>query len=324
MNLHLPSLVLTASFLFASAISSADPAVSKKPDPAPDKPIETPLPKPEISPFRKQLLSRLNELLSALEENYPVLAEDFQEKKGTDIITQFATSFNSGIEYYPADQIPTPTATPENSTQVYSSIIIASQKVLYIRMDNFGEKSVKQFVEDAHSSSRLARTPIGVILDLRDCRDFNYVGAMQVEGALSARKKAAAGGQSQTRILSWPIIILTGSKTQGASEVLAVLLEKHHSGLTMGAGSAGKPFPKKKTILSNGDLLLIPQIPAAFKIVPATALQPAVKVKAYPQISYEKLSGTAGSEQDDTCLRRAVDLLISLEAIHKKQTTVDK
>ena len=85
--------------------------------------------------------------------------------------------------------------------------------------------------------------------------------------------------------------------------------------ISLGEKTAGMPFKKRKITLSNGDFLMIPQIPDMLGDIVPESVNPSIIFSPYPQLSYKKISGEAGSEKDDKCIQRAVELIICLNAL---------
>jgi C-terminal processing protease CtpA/Prc len=117
------------------------------------------------------------------------------------------------------------------------------------------------------------------------------------------------------RKVNTPILILIGKNTSGAAELFTSLLIKYGKAMTLGGKTPGKPFHKEKILLSNGNYLLIPQIPAYLSAIEPVPIEPAITFDAYPQIKFKKLRQEAGSEINDTSIKRAIDLIICLNAL---------
>lgn len=275
--------------------------------------------------FRKALIPKLNEIVSQIEKNYPALIERFSDRDETKVIQSVVKAFNSGIEYIKAEDM-TPQLKKENpedkKTEPFPAIIVASQKILYIRIDNFNESVVARLTADCESSARLANAPVGVVMDLRDCAGFNFQAAIQSLGLFCSKKELSANCRDiefHDRVLNLPVIILIGKKTKGAAEIFAVIMSNSRQCLRLGEDSAGCPFIKKRVALKSGDFLMLPVVPEPLKHVPAIAVSSEIRASAYPQIPYKEISENAGSENSDNCLQRALDLLISLNALHKER-----
>jgi C-terminal processing protease CtpA/Prc len=226
------------------------------------------------------------EVLAALANSYPGAAESFSSPRRAEQLLKQLTAAFPGVEYLTADEARTlapEAARPE--AEPYPGVIVAAQKVLYLRLDSFGQKAVDKAREDVESAARLVRPPLGVVLDLRDCAGHDYAGA----GALLRlfRRDApdlALGGEAPAlpaaKPVAMPVIVLVGGKTAGAAEVFAGLLERAGNALTMGQRTAGRPFARKQVPLDRGDMLFVPDVPPAMRTVPPTAVEPAVDRKS--------------------------------------------
>lgn len=320
-------ILVCATAIFCSQTDSAKPDYQEKKKSAPLPPPDS-AEKKEIRQkehFRKNLVPKLNEIVSQIEENYPALIERFSDHDEAKVIQSVVKAFNFGLEYIKAEDM-NPQAEKENpkgkETEPFPAIIVASQKILYIRIDNFNASIVAKLKADCESSARLANSPVGIVIDLRNCGGFNFQTAMQSLGFFCSKKELSANCRNiefPDRILNLPAIILIGKKTKGAAEIFATIMSNSKQCLRLGEDSAGCPFIKKRVALKSGDFLMVPVVPESLKYVPAVAVCPEIRASAYPQIPYKEISENAGSENSDKCLQRALDLLISLNALHKER-----
>jgi hypothetical protein len=276
----------------------------------------------KASPFRKEILSRINEIIADIETNYPSAIGKYSSADAEKTIKALVLSLNSGIEYFSAKDAASILQDKEKKDSIpCPAIIISSQKVLYTRIDEFNPASFAKLKDDCENTARLANKPIGLIIDIRDCQGFDYESCIKSLALFCPPEKVLKFGNMEIpkRTINIPVIILVGNKTRGAAEIFARLMLENGQCLILGSATSGYPFFKKKTVLKSGSCLMIPSVPKFLAGIPAAQLEPTINVEAYPQIPYEKLSATAGSEESDQCLQRATDLLISLDAIHKDQ-----
>lgn len=273
----------------------------------------------KASHFRKETLAKINEILSEVEKNYPTAIGRYTPADEEKIVKSVAASLNSGIEYFNAG-----TAVPEETSRevkALPAIIVSSQKILYVRIDSFTPETFRKLAEDCDNTARLANKPVGLIIDLRDCQGYDYESCMKSLALFCPPEKVPKmeNVELPKRVLNIPVITLVGNKTRGAGEIFTRLMSENGQCLVSGGGTSGSPFMKTKVVLKSGSTLLIPSVPEFLSGIPAAQILPATSVTPYPQIEYEKLSSTAGSEDSDRSLLRAVDLLICLEALHKEQ-----
>jgi len=268
--------------------------------------------------FRRDIIRRVNEIIEKVQLNYPVLSARFSEYDEVSILQSIANTMNRGIEYIPADH-KTETIQPSEipRPEYHPGIIISSNKILFIRVDNFSQNMLSKFKEDCLSSARLSKSPVGVIIDLRSAYGSDYNAALQALTLFCKPEDVPlpSGVASFNQIMKSPVILLVGEKTSGSAEIFASLLMKNKRAIILGSSSLGSYFTKTKIPLSNGDYLLIPVVPDNLKNLKSQALKPSILFPPYPQISYDKLRNELGSEKSDKCLKRAVDLIICLDAL---------
>ncbi|MFA6567184.1 MAG: S41 family peptidase [Victivallales bacterium] len=269
--------------------------------------------------FRKEILRKINEIIAEVENNYPTAITRYDSDDEEKILKALVSALNSGIEYLSPETASSTQDDVKKDSAPCPAIIISSQKVLYTRIDEFNPATFAKFKDDCGSSARLANRPVGLIIDIRDCQGYDYESCIRTLALFCPPEKVprAENIEIPKRTLNIPVIMLVGNKTKGAAEIFARLMLENGQCLISGSGTAGYPFFKKKTVLKSGSCLLIPSVPKFLSKIPASQVVPTINIAAYPQLAYEKLSGAAGSEESDKCLQRAIDLLISLDAIHK-------
>ena len=271
--------------------------------------------------FRKEILLKINEIIAEVENNYPSAISKYTPADMEKTVKSLVLSLNSGIEYLGAEEAASVQDEVKKDSAPCPAIIISSQKILYARIDEFNPANFAKFMDDCESTARLANRPVGLIIDIRDCKGYDYESCIRSLALFCPPEKVPRTEDIEIpkRTLNIPVIMLVGNKTRGTAEIFARLMLENGQCLVLGSGTAGYPFFKKKTVLKSGSCLLIPSVPKFLSHIPAAQVVPTVNIAAYPQIAYEKLSATAGSEDSDKCLQRAIDLLISLDALHRDQ-----
>lgn len=294
---------------------------SDKPPVKPDKPEEPKEPEePEQDRlFRKDVILQINEIIKKSQKDYPALSKTLSNEKKIKILKAVVDTLDRGMEYVPADEFSARKIKDNSNIEPVSAIMVSANQVLYIRLDSLSKKSFEQLKADCESSSKLAQKPLGIILDLRNAQCFDYKSAIQALGLFASPQSLQEYNlrTSVKQTLKSPIILLTGGDTSGAAEVFAKLLIDMNRSISIGEKTAGVPFKKHKTTLSNGDFLMIPQIPDMLSDIIPEAVKPSIIFAPYPQLSYKKISETAGAEKDDKCIERAVELIICLNALSK-------
>lgn len=274
--------------------------------------------------FRKDTILRINEILEKVQQNYPALGEKLADKDIVDILSSLVRTLNCGMEYLPAtstEKIIGKPAEKEQTNQIFNqifpAIIISGHKVLYIRIDAFTGDSVKQLQTDCVSSFRLANPPVGIIIDLRGARGNNCIDTLKSLGLFITAEQIPLpeGTEPLPKAISAPVLMLVGEATSGSPEIFAKILAESGSGMLLGEKTSGNPFPKQRIQLSNGDFLLVPVVPDYLASIKPESILPAINFTAYPQIEFKKIREEAGSENSDSCLQRAIDLIICLKAL---------
>ena len=240
-------------------------------------------------------------ILSTVEREMPGALEGVSAKDRAKAINAMleasgcgaAISDNTAVQPSPA--IPGPSCLP--------GITMHSNKILYLRMNRLDKEAVSSLHEECIAAFRLMRRPAGIALDLRNCR-----GGSEAE---------ALGIAKNLKQFETPVAVLIGSRTSGGAELLAAILEHERQGLSFGASTAGKPFPVKKVECGEYALAL-PQLSKELPYVKQMPLKPSIEVGENQQEDYAKLSNELRSEESDHCLSRAVDLLVSLDAVKRK------
>jgi hypothetical protein len=275
----------------------------------------------KASPFRKEILRKTNEIVAEVENNYPAAISKYTSADMEKTVKALVSSLNSGIEYHSAEDAASPQDEVKKVSVPCPAIIIASQKLLYARIDEFNPANFAKFKDDCESTANLANKPIGLIIDIRDCQGYDYESCIRSLSLFCPPEKVPRTEDIEIpkRTLNIPVIMLVGNKTKGAAEIFARMMLENGQCLVLGAGTAGYPFAKKKIVLKSGSYLLIPSVPKFLSHIPVAQLVPTINIAPYPQVAYEKLSTTVGSEDSDKCFQRAIDLLISLDALHKDQ-----
>lgn len=274
--------------------------------------------KEPVKPDSANLDDEVAELMAIVAKNYPALPEHFTRDQQVQLLKTLARTF-PGVEYLTAAEAAEQVqevAAPHGGP--YPGIIVAAQKVLYLRLDHFAQDAVGKACEDIANAARLVRPPVGVILDLRQAAGYDYAGAARLLRLfrVDAPKLEPNGADPKINPVRLPAMAMVGHETAGAAEVFVTLLERAGNALTLGQPTAGCPFPKQKLPLRNGDFLLVPEVPPPLHSVSAGPVRPAIPAQLGPQVSYQKLAGVVnGGDQDDLCLQRAIDLLLSLHAL---------
>lgn len=299
-------------------ISAAKPAKVNKTK------IEMPVVKAEKA--ENNVILTIKEIFRVMEKNYPALMKEVENEKirKERVLENFTASFGAGVKLIETGKTEETkkSLTKEIKKKNYFPIVnISSNKISYFRIDEFNGKVFEPFKSDCEMVAALAKPPVGIIIDLRNCSGSNYKDALKCLLLLCKGKSLPdiPGKEKVKESFNLPTAVLIGEKTSGAAEVFVYWIAKARQGLTIGENSAGKPFPEKRFDLkSEKYTLLIPEIPDYLSEMVVENPKPSINLDAYPQISYKKISEESQSEKSDKCLLRAVDLLISLNALENQ------
>jgi len=274
--------------------------------------------------FRSSFMADLDATLQAIEAESPSFFKRFKPEDKARLTGTLLSTMRPGLEIVEPGSKPKSPASdaPETAASKGPScppgVMIASNKVFYLRLSALDSSSYPRLKEECESASRLANKPVGIVLDLRECGGSDHKDALDVltlfsqGGAALVDVKPAA-----SPFFDLPMAVLIGSRTSGSAEILAALIDRGRQGLTIGGSTAGRPF-QFKTLKCGPYTLSMPMAPDSLGFLDALPVVPEIAVSPYSAIPYEKLASGSKSEESDKCLSRAVDLLVSLDAIKRK------
>ena len=263
--------------------------------------------------FRKDLILQLNEIIKKIQHEYPLLSKKLTIKRQKDILKSFVSSLNRGIKYVSPEELPIkPLIKYKNES--LPAIMLASNKILYIRINSFSKKTLNQLKKDC---ANFAKKTVGIIIDLRNSHGNDYNLTIHAIALFLPKMKMQQCNlkSSLKQTLKQPVIILTGIKTTGTAEVFCKIMMNMKRAISIGAKSAGVLFKNKKFTLSNGDYLLIPQIPQNLNSLLNDPIKPSILFTPYPQLNYKKLQKIPKVGDSDKCIQRAVELILCLNAL---------
>ncbi len=271
--------------------------------------------------FNNELERDIVKMLEILEVQYPAMYRKLPADTRIKILRSVGKGFNAGIRIVEKKPKADKKAVPKGAekSEIKPAVTISRNRLSYFRIDDFSAAELKTLTKECQEISRLKNAPVGAILDLRDCEGGEWLAAVNALGLFcSPEKKLIKELNPECKqFIKVPCAVLIGKNTSGAGEIFAFLMAKARQGLLIGAPTTGEPFPLKRVEMNSKYDLLIPQIPEELGMIPASPVQPAIKIKAYPQISYTDLK-KVDEERIDNCLSRAVDLLISYSSIEHK------
>jgi C-terminal processing protease CtpA/Prc len=276
---------------------------------------------PDYSGLEKDLSDNFSEVLHSALNSNPAAASIIYKKKEI-ILKDLVKSLQIGAKLVSEDK-KQKSDTAQKCT-IYSPILIESNKIIYSRLDCLNDQTLNKIHESVCSIMRYARKPDGMILDLRKCKDKNTVNAIKL---LSLFKKDEQLFNSKDfrktkkflYQITLPLIVITGSETEGSPEIFTDLIKNYSGIVSVGGTTAGSPFPFTGTKMKNGKILKIPVIPEALAEVPPFPVSPDIEIRpVYPVFPYDKFKQGESADKDKA-IKRAAEILLCLHALTKKE-----
>ena len=278
--------------------------------------------------FRNSFTGAVDEILQEVHKNYPALDESFDDAKRNKLLAKFAASLGPGITYLPpGKEKPSAAGEEENrketagSDEALAVLLQGKIKILYFYPGNFSNNALEKLRKRIEQPPDKDQSVKGIILDLRNSQGYNYRNIEKTVSILLPPEKLellgiVPGKRSKRR---FPIAVLGNKKTLGAPEVLISILLQTESAVFFGTETAGHPFPAKKYMLKSGGLLLIPQIPEKLTMIPVRSVTPSIKSPVNARVSAEVLKKNPADALKDTCIRKAVDLIVCVAALNRTE-----
>lgn len=268
---------------------------------------------PPSSPAMEELLDTVSVRLNAIQKESPVFFRQLERKMEMEkdrLVKQFLLALSPALAESPEAAAPQ----KKKQTTPFHLHRLEDRRILYLSIAAFPPE-MNAGLKHALRQNLPEKQPLaGIILDLRDAAGDNPLDGWEVFSLLSA------AGETKNEIPHTPVPILaiTNGNTSGAAEILAKLLEHTRYGLCIGEKTRGEPFPRT-AIRSGEQTLRLPLIPEKLKNLTPDALTPAVAAAAAPRMSIGDLQKKQPlTEQSDPALRRARDLLLSLDTLNQK------
>ena len=296
----------------AQAADLAQDVSASSPEKDAEPSAKTLQPGPASSP-KTPLESDISAVLSAIEGDMPSTLRDLSAKDRAHVISSMLSALGEGIEVLdgpPAELPAASTRHPMPEQGCLPGVLISGNRIFYLRLNRLDKDSVAGLKEELDAAFRLAKRPLGLVIDLRDCDGIDTEAALAALPALEVK-------DSDGMPIGLHLAVLVGGRSSGSSELLAGLVEHERKGLVIGAPTSGHPF-KVKTVKAGGFSLSLADRPESLAYVHQTPLKPSIDVPAYPQVDFTKLRSVLRSEDSDLCLSRAVDLLVGLDSIKRK------
>lgn len=249
----------------------------------------------------EQLIAEFKQVIMLLSQKLPSWYSDSKlVDRRQQVLSAFVVSLGLSLKYSLKPYQP---PSVNSKFKPLPLLWLQHNQVAYLRLDGFNADVSLQFqqIKDIFSTNyRL----IGMIIDLRNCRSFDYSNAVKCLKQFTHTNRA-------TSLPKVSIAILMGKETLGAAEYFIHSLQCTINPVIIGMKSAGQPFKYQAEKLKAGGYLLVPIIPEVVdKQATFTAQNPTVKLINNSQNDY-KLQ----SKQPDVAVKYASNLLISLNAI---------
>jgi hypothetical protein len=215
------------------------------------------------------------------------------------IISSFVTSLGMLLKYSP-DSFKRPKV--NSGFKPLPLLWLQKKRVAYLRIDDFNPEVILQF-RQIHDILTANYRLSGIIIDLRNCRSFDYDSGLS---CLDQLKKTYKIKSPETL----RIALLVGSQTIGVGEYFIHHLKTSFNPIVIGMKSAGQPFEYQSEKLSSGGYILLPRTPSALRDTATFSAQtPTIKVLNNTQRNY-KLQ----LKKPDVTVKYASLLLIALKS----------
>jgi C-terminal processing protease CtpA/Prc len=202
-----------------------------------------------------------------------------------------------------------------------------------------GERAAQDVLSAARASDK------GIVLDLRGAAGTGWDGVIPLAGLFVSedcdlfcmRDDGGIDVERHRNVLresvGCPAVILTDRQTSGALETLAAVVKRAPGVLLIGSPTSGDARVREKVLLPNGEALYVGVrrvVPLRGTAYETTGVQPDITVALQAvssgettakDASHEPRSGTnqtgrvSAGMRDDPVVRRAVDILVGLEAM---------
>lgn len=273
----------------------------------------------------------ISDALSTLHEEAPQLFEKLDRMDRAKMLAALFAALDSGIRQPDEDEsknAPEPATASE--CEYYPPRLIVSNRILYLRMDCFASERIgssadetRKLEDELKAASRLANQPLGIIIDLRKSDSYDLSAALRMLAFFCnpSEMKEIPVPENSKPLFDLPVAVLISPETKGDAEVFAFLIEKFKQGITIGETTAGMPVKLRKVKILDYDWL-VPDIP--FSVMEPHAHHPMIAVASSPQIEFGMISESEEFTHRDPCLSRAVDLILSLDALKNRQLLQNK
>lgn len=253
------------------------------------------LPQPEES-----LIKELKQIIDLLKQKLPSwnkysLTGTRREK----IIRAFVNSLGLSLKYS-SDKYKHPKT--NNKFKPLPLLWLANNRIAYVRIDAFNPEVILQF-RQLHDILQVNYHLSGTIIDLRNCRSFDYDSGLACLQQLTKTYQTKAQG----KLL---LALLIGRHTIGTAEYFIHRLKTTFNPVVIGLQSAGQPFAYQEEKLPSNGYILYPLIPSAVRDTAIfTAQLPTIKVINNAQQVYP-----LQAQAPDVTVKYASQLLIALKA----------
>ena len=248
----------------------------------------------------KQLIAEFQQIIMLLNKKLPDWNSSRQlENKQREIIRAFVASLGSSLKYSP-NKYNAPTL--NSKFRPLPLLWLQQNRIAYLRVDGFNSEVLFQF-RQIHDILVANYRLTGMIIDLRNCRSFDYKNGVACLKQLTAVYKT----KTPTKV---HLAVLIGPRTLGVAEYFIHQLKKATKAVIIGMKSAGQPFEYEHEKLTGGGYLLLPRMPENIRDKAVFTEQiPTIKIINSIQGDY-KLQ----KKKPDLTVKYAGELLIAIKA----------
>ena len=254
-----------------------------------------------LEPYNEQqLIIEIQQIIRLLDKKLPNWAINGQLKsKRREIISAFVVSLGGLLKYSP-DSYKAPKV--NSKFKPLPVLWVQGNRIAYLRVDGFNSEVLLQF-RQLHDIMMTNYRLIGLIIDLRNCRSFDYKnGVACLQQLIDVYKE-----KSPVKVR---LAILMGPDTLGVAEYFIHQLRKAVKPVIIGMKSAGQPFEYQSEKLVGGGYLLLPCVPEEIQNKAIFTVQtPTIKIINSPQGDYG-----LQEKKPDIMVKYASELLIAINA----------
>ncbi len=249
-----------------------------------------------------KIIPQLEKLLKLGIIHFPELQKEIESDE-KQLINLFLKQLDNHIQFYEKESEIPDNNIVKSEPKFFPCVTISDNKIIYLRLDVINNDILKQFRENLSTLLLQKSNFLGVVIDLRMSQYGEYKNLKNLSEFFRKKFKKST------------IVILTGGKTCGASEVYASLMSEHPNALIIGDKTFGQPFELIKIKLDKIGFITGYKKPEFYN-KKLKIIIPDVKINPYPQISPNRHKDKDEKEKlnkkkYDDCIQAAIDIIFA-------------